>query len=325
MRHSDLVAYLATQGVNIAGRDARGRTLLFDAMDAATVGSLIERGVPIDAVDSGGDTALGADIMTYHTQAAVALVNGGANVRAGSRSLLQAAAHARQSSVLQLLVAKGIDVNSRDAEGRTALHWAAHSNLVWDARFLVEQGADLNAQDMEGATPLHVAAEDGSSQVIAYLLEKHANAALRDKQGRLPMDRAKSEAVRASLHVEPRLWDAPLTAADAHACTEVARRAQESSLGHIAVFGEPATTARDQHDNWTFIDHIPTRFQIAASGDTYILGSNPGPVYLSRVGEDGVEHVVCEFARVLETDPPGYRVLQAGERLPGDLGTPAHR
>jgi hypothetical protein len=75
----------------------------------------------------------------------------------------------------------------------------------------------------------------------------------------------------------------------------------------------------DSADNWRFLSGVPYRMQLSLSGHTYILGSDRGPVYLSRVRETGVEGVVCEFSALSNETDSNYRVLGAGERLPGDL------
>jgi hypothetical protein len=77
--------------------------------------------------------------------------------------------------------------------------------------------------------------------------------------------------------------------------------------------------AHDPNDNWDFLGQVSTRFQLTLSEHTYILGSDAGPVYLSRLRENGVEGVICEFSRIADTAPTAYRALGPGERLPGDL------
>jgi len=85
----------------------------------------------------------------------------------------------------------------------------------------------------------------------------------------------------------------------------VVRRTQDGSLGHIVRFGELPIMPRDANDNWDFLGQVTTRFQLTLSGRTYILGSDAGPIYLSRLRDDGVEGVLCEFSRIADTAPPG--------------------
>ena len=56
------------------------------------------------------------------------------------------------------LLARGVDVNATDADGRTALHFAAWRGVRADyARALLDAGAKRDAQDADGATPFDMA------------------------------------------------------------------------------------------------------------------------------------------------------------------------
>ena len=52
------------------------------------------------------------------------------------------------------LVAKGVDVDSRDALGRTSLHIASAQNHNIDMQVLLDLGANINAKDNLGRTPI---------------------------------------------------------------------------------------------------------------------------------------------------------------------------
>jgi len=74
---------------------------------------------------------------------------------------------------VQLLLAKGTDVNAADKEaGWTPLHLAAanwEENLV---ELLLAKGANVNAVDKHGRTPLGLASEKGYKEIVE-LLRKH--------------------------------------------------------------------------------------------------------------------------------------------------------
>jgi hypothetical protein len=279
---------------------------------------LVKHGIGVDSYDEAGESALGHAIESGHTQAAVALVNAGAKEDQREPSIPRAA-RAKQSSVVGALVNKGTNLNAGAADGRTALFYAVEAKDYWEARSLIEHGAAVNAIDHEGSTPLHVAARRDDGRLVAYLLEQGANPAVRDKDGMRPVDRATTVNVRQLLAIPSAAWDEPLSVDDAAACAEVARRAGEDSLGHIAAFGELANAQRDPKDNWSFLDEVPNRYQVKIATRSYVLGSDSGPVYLSRITATGVEGVVCEFAPIPSSDPTAYRVLGPDERLPGDL------
>jgi len=315
-----LALYLLTQGAKADGRDAGGRTLLFDAPDAAMVDLLVQHGARVEMPDSSGDTALANAIVGRRTPVAVELIAKGALHGAAQPSLLHTAARTGQVSVIVALLDHGAPIEARDADGRTALYWAVYARDYSSTVTLVTRGAEINATDNTGSTVLHVAASRiVPPYLLSFLLEHHANAALRDNQGRLAQDLATTDAVRGQLAVRPAAWDQPLSAEDAAACTEVVRRTVDGSMGHSVVFGEPPLVPHDANDNWNFLSGVPTRMQVTMSGRTYVLGSDQGPVYLSRIRENGIEGVVCEFSAL--SDGRSYRVLSPGERLPGDLAT----
>jgi ankyrin repeat protein len=315
-----LAEYLLKQGAKADGRDAGGRTLLFDAPDAAMVDLLVQHGAPVGAADSGGGTAVANAIVGRRTQSAVELIRRGALRGPVQPLLLHAAARTGQVSVISALLDEGAAIGARDTDGRTALYWAVYARDYFCTQALVTAGADINATDNDGSTVLHVAASRAVTPLLlSYLLEQHANAALRDKKGRLAQDLAANETVRSQLAVQSTAWDLPLSTEDAAACTEVVGRTQDGSLGQIVVFGELPVMPHDSADNWHFLSRVPDRMQLSLVGRTYILGSDSGPVYLSRIRENGLEGVVCEFSALSNDTNSNYRVLGPGERLPGDL------
>jgi ankyrin repeat protein len=80
--------------------------------------------------------------------------------RAG-QTPLQWAAYRADKDLVELLLAKGADVNVKDDIGQTPLHYAAPSWHLEDskevAELLLARGADINAKDENGVTPIHMA------------------------------------------------------------------------------------------------------------------------------------------------------------------------
>ena len=57
--------------------------------------------------------------------------------------------------LITALLTSGIDVSTRDHQGRTALHLAAASRRILTVRYLLYRGVDPNARDMFGLTAFH--------------------------------------------------------------------------------------------------------------------------------------------------------------------------
>jgi ankyrin repeat protein len=118
---------------------------------------------------------------------------------------------AAQTSLIELIVDRGGEIDRGDQGGATALHRAVRARSVVAVRQLLEQGARTECVlKKSGASALHLAAQStGASgtagllgeqlEIIALLLEHGADPAARDASGRTPAAGARSEAVAAAL------------------------------------------------------------------------------------------------------------------------------
>lgn len=78
-------------------------------------------------------------------------------------------AYRGRPDLVELLIAKGADVNAKDLVRKTPLHQAKNKEV---AELLIAKGADVNAKDKNGLTPLLYATIHGHKDV-AELLRKH--------------------------------------------------------------------------------------------------------------------------------------------------------
>lgn len=77
-----------------------------------------------------------------------------------------------------------IDINLKDAIGRTPLHIAAEKGDMGVAMFLIENDANVNVADVNGNTPLvFIINKTGNLKVIQRLLEKGARVNLQNRTG----------------------------------------------------------------------------------------------------------------------------------------------
>jgi hypothetical protein len=105
----------------------------------------------------------------------------------------EAAAEGNIKRVKQHLV-EGVDVNAIFKDSWTPLHMAAEGGHREMVDLLIAKGADINATagagDGVGWTPLHMAAEGGHKKVVELLILKGADINVKNGDDRTPLDDA---------------------------------------------------------------------------------------------------------------------------------------
>ena len=71
---------------------------------------------------------------------------------------------------VKLDLADGMDVNTKDDNGRTPLHYATEEGQKETAELFIAAGADVNAKNNLGGTPLHFAAFGGHKEIVELLI-----------------------------------------------------------------------------------------------------------------------------------------------------------
>jgi hypothetical protein len=84
-------------------------------------------------------------------------------------SVLHYAVMRGNPEILQFLLGRGVDVNSRTRNGTTPLHTAVLYNRYEVAEMLLNKGAEIDAKSASGATPLAIATA-ARNRTIADLL-----------------------------------------------------------------------------------------------------------------------------------------------------------
>ena len=72
-------------------------------------------------------------------------------------------------AIVHAFLAKGADVNARDANGGPALHWAVGGGKAGIVGLLLEHGADVTTRDGHGQTALGLANRRGRQDIVDLL------------------------------------------------------------------------------------------------------------------------------------------------------------
>jgi len=97
----------------------------------------------------------------------------------------------RDLTWMQFLIAKGANVNARDAKGVTPLVSAVNANFAEGAELLVGKGARLDESNNAGETPLITAVHNRNIAIMRLLLKAGANPDRADNSGRSAKDYAR--------------------------------------------------------------------------------------------------------------------------------------
>lgn len=127
---------------------------------------LVQRGADVNAIDADRGTPIATAAHGGHKEIVSFLTARGAKLsgKKGVDALISAAKGAQVDTV-RMLLDKGVDVNARSRDDKTALIQVARassmepakSGVVETARLLLERGADVNARDNQNHTALTLA------------------------------------------------------------------------------------------------------------------------------------------------------------------------
>lgn len=126
---------------------------------------------------------------------------------------IAAAAKANNIDAVTIYLARGVNPNSADFDGRSALSYAAQLGNAEMAKLLLDAGAAPDIRDKLGNAPLHWAAESGRIPVMRLLIAAHAPVNTPNRRGATPLmlaaGRGNLQAVRLLLDngADPRRQD----------------------------------------------------------------------------------------------------------------------
>jgi ankyrin repeat protein len=131
------------------------------------------------------DSALHIAIRENATNAALGLMNAGANVHAENRKAVTPLIQASQKGnliIVEELWKRGASILQASASGCTPLIQAAHFGHLDIVEFLLLKGASMEVGNHNDTTPLMRAAQEGHYDIVTLLLKKGAEVNQRNNE-----------------------------------------------------------------------------------------------------------------------------------------------
>jgi len=164
------------------------------AGDQGAVARAIADGASVNARNRVGETALIMALQNERPALAMDMVNAGTDVNLAAVngvSPLMAAAHAGQTDLVRVLLAKGADIAAVDRLKKNAMTYAAGQGRTEIVVLLLRAGVDPNAVYAHDLTALMWSAGYGQTATSQALLAAGAKAELKDDRGKTALDIAR--------------------------------------------------------------------------------------------------------------------------------------
>ncbi|MFD4820450.1 ankyrin repeat domain-containing protein [Peribacillus butanolivorans] len=99
-----------------------------------------------------------------------------------NEQLIQAAER-KETETIKRLIEEGVDINTKDSEGRTATMIATYNNDVETTKVLIKAGADVNIHDNMKNNPFLYAGAEGYVEILKLTIEAGADPAMINRYG----------------------------------------------------------------------------------------------------------------------------------------------
>ncbi|KAK2755585.1 hypothetical protein FQN54_006525 [Arachnomyces sp. PD_36] len=223
----------------IAGADTRWRKRDYQNSNALHLASakghlpvvalLLSHNSKADLESQTSQDLTSLQLATYHKVEPVAryLIEQGADFckryrgQLSQRTALHVASSFGSTSIVQLLLEKGADINTRDKFNQTPLHWAVKvdgpgytwTGNVETVRLLLDRGADAYALDSYGQSPQSIAVKRNPDPRIRMMFMNRATIALCCQMGVELSDRVLEELATATSAADATTAAAPAVGA----------------------------------------------------------------------------------------------------------------
>ncbi|KAK4205770.1 ankyrin repeat-containing domain protein [Triangularia verruculosa] len=206
----EMVDLLLDRGVKVEDADDEGRTVLHSTMlkeNTEPLAFLLRRikgADVVDMVDEEERTPLHVAAASGRSSSVRLLVEAGADCEANDRTsrtpLHITVDDAPPDAVLEIvniLLAKGADINKRDANGFAALYKAVDRSLELVAeRLLQSEELVITEEHSNRSSILHMAVSRGLRSIVPLLIERGASITSKNERGQTPLHEAFKRASR---------------------------------------------------------------------------------------------------------------------------------
>ncbi|MDM5331594.1 ankyrin repeat domain-containing protein [Neobacillus sp. CF12] len=93
------------------------------------------------------------------------------------------AAKGKEADTVRRLIEEGVDINTKDSEGRTSTMIATYNNDAETAKILIDAGADVNIQDDMENNPFLYAGAEGYVEILKLTIKAGADPSITNRYG----------------------------------------------------------------------------------------------------------------------------------------------
>jgi ankyrin repeat protein len=223
----------------------------------------------------------------------------GARCGTNCRKPLLVAAEFQHSEVLNLLLEAKADINTRDAEGRTALTWAISRKLEKTVELLLSNPEiDINCRDMNGQSPFALAAGMGNVCMLEKLLKQGPDVNSEDDNQKTPLLLAATNRCLEAVEFLLKIPEIDVDHVDDHGRTPFSFAAEKDSLPIMqALLNKQADPHRlDNRGCTSFWWLLQTR---------HAWLSSPQPPNVADWDPSSLQALICALPTPYKKDPSG--------------------